>query len=61
MSQYKEGTHWAEVDPSLYAPINQGIVLIKGSEQNKEAKAFYDFVLSTKGKEILNKFGYLVP
>ncbi len=61
MSQYKEGTHWAEVDPSLYAPINQGIVLLKAGEQNKEAKALYDFILSTKGKEILKKFGYLVP
>ncbi len=61
MSQYKEGTHWAEVDPSLYAPINQGIVLLKAGEQNQEAKALYDFILSAKGKEILKKFGYLVP
>lgn len=60
MSQYKEGTHWAEVDPSLYAPINQGIVLLKAGEQNKEAKAFYDFILSAKGKEILKNFGYHV-
>ena len=61
MTQYKEGTHWVEVDTTLYAPINQGIVLLKAGEQNKEAKAFYDFVLSAKGKEILKKFGYLVP
>ncbi|HQR74744.1 MAG TPA: molybdate ABC transporter substrate-binding protein [Sulfurovum sp.] len=61
MSQYKEDTHWAEVDPSLYSPINQGIVLLKAGEQNQEAKALYDFILSAKGKEILKKFGYLVP
>ena len=61
MTQYKEGTHWVEVDTTLYAPINQGIVLLKAGEQNKEAKALYDFVLSAKGKEILKKFGYLVP
>ncbi len=61
MSQYKEGAHWADVDPSLYTPINQGIVLLKAGEQNKEAKALYDFILSAKGKEILKKFGYHIP
>lgn len=61
MTQYKEGIHWAQVDTALYAPINQGIVVLKAGEKNQEAKAFYDFILSAKGQGILKQFGYLIP
>lgn len=61
MAQYKEGIHWADVDPKLYTPINQGIVVLKNGEANSEVAAFYTFMLSAKAKKILNDFGYLVP
>jgi molybdate transport system substrate-binding protein len=61
MSMYKEGLNWVDVNPKLYTPINQGIVIIKNAKDNKEAKAFYDFILSADAKKIFNKFGYLVP
>ena len=61
MKQYKEGMHWAEVDPKLYTPIEQGIVILKKGEENSEVKAFYDFMLSQNAKKILIDFGYLVP
>ncbi|MBQ7675499.1 MAG: extracellular solute-binding protein, partial [Campylobacter sp.] len=46
------------VDSSLYDPIAQGIVILKKAENNAEAKAFYDFILGEKGKEIFAKYGY---
>ncbi|MGB5868202.1 MAG: molybdate ABC transporter substrate-binding protein [Arcobacteraceae bacterium] len=61
MAQYKEGINWADVDPKLYTPIKQGIVLLKNGESNSEAKAFYKYILSTKAKKILSSYGYLVP
>ncbi|MGB7402766.1 MAG: molybdate ABC transporter substrate-binding protein [Arcobacter sp.] len=61
MGMYKEGVNWVDVNPKLYTPINQGIVIIKNAKDNKEAKAFYDFILSADAKKIFNKFGYLVP
>ncbi len=61
MKQYKEGIHWAEVDPKLYTPIKQGIVILKKGALNSEVKAFYDFILSQEAKKILIDFGYLVP
>jgi len=61
MKQYKEGIHWAEVDPKLYTPIKQGIVILKKGEENPEVKAFYDFMLSPKAQKILTEFGYLLP
>lgn len=60
MLKYKEAIHWADVDESLYTPIDQGMVILKKGEKNREVKAFYDFMLSTKAKEILKSFGYKV-
>ena len=60
MKEYKKGVQWVEVDPKLYTPIAQGIVLLKQAENNAEAKAFYDFVLSAKAKAIFKSYGYLV-
>ena len=61
MKKYKEGSHWAEVDPKLYTPIKQGIVILKKGKENSEVQAFYDFMLSQDAKKILMDFGYLLP
>ncbi len=61
MKQYKKGIHWESVDKTLYTPIDQGIILLKTAKDNKEAKAFYDFILSPKAKEIFKRYGYLLP
>ncbi len=60
MAQYKEGVNWAPVDPTLYTPIKQGVVLLKNGENNSEYKAFYDFILSDVAKRILKQYGYIV-
>ena len=60
MSQYKENIDWVSVDPKLYTPIDEGIVILNRAKQNKEARAFYDFILSPKAKKIFVDFGYLV-
>ncbi len=60
MSHFKEGLHWSEVDQKLYTPIDQGMVILKEGEGNAEVKAFYDFVLGDKAKEIFKQYGYKV-
>ena len=61
MKQYKEGIHWAEVDPKLYTPIKQGIVILEKGESSAEVRAFYDFMLSDEAQKILTDFGYRLP
>ncbi len=61
MAQFKKEIHWIDVNPKLYTPINQGIVILKDGKENKEVKAFYDFILSKRAKKILENFGYMVP
>jgi len=57
MKRYKKDVNWIEVDPALYTPIKQGIVLLK---DKKEAKEFYDFIFSETAKKILKSYGYNV-
>jgi len=61
MQQFKKGIHWVEVDPKRYAPIDQGIVLLKHAESSPEAAAFYAFILSKRAAMIFEKFGYQIP
>ena len=61
MAKYKENIHWREVDPRLYIPIEQGIIVLKNAEANSEVAAFYAFMFSDKAQKILHDFGYLAP
>lgn len=61
MTQYKEGVNWALVKAGTYRPIDQGIVLLKNGANNSEAKAFYDFMLGKKAREIMSRYGYILP
>ena len=58
MAQYKEDVHWKTLDSSLYTPIEQGIVLLKYADNNKDYKLFYEFILSKEAKNIFIKYGY---
>ena len=60
MSEYKENIHWSDVNETLYTPIDQGMVILKKGEENPEVKAFFEFMLSEKAKEVLKNFGYKV-
>lgn len=60
MSHYKENIHWSEVNETLYTPIDQGMVILEKGEGNPEVKAFYEFMLGEKAKEILKNYGYKV-
>jgi len=59
MAQYKENVNWADVDPALYTPIKQGVVLLKYGENSAEYKAFYDFILGDEAKAIFKAYGYI--
>ena len=54
---------WLEVPKESYQPIEQGIVILKyGAEKNAEsAKRFMGFMVSSKARNILEKFGYILP
>lgn len=52
--------NWVAIDPDIYTPIEQGIVILKSSNEFfEEAQQFYNFLFSNKAQETLEKFGYL--
>ena len=61
LRQLKQGKEWIAIEPSLYSPIKQGIVLLKKGEKSSGAKAFYDFMLGEKARAILKAYGYQLP
>ena len=60
MKRFKEGVNWSSVDTNLYAPIQQGIVLLKEADNINAYQEFYDFILSEKAKAIFMTYGYTI-
>jgi molybdate transport system substrate-binding protein len=54
----KETEHLV-LNPALYEPIQQRMVLMKNAPQ--EAVALYQFMQSPKAQALLRSFGYQVP
>jgi molybdate transport system substrate-binding protein len=57
----QEGKFWFEVDPKLYAPIEQGFVVLKAAASLPEVKAFDQFLLSPEAQKVFEDFGYGKP
>lgn len=60
MKKYKKNIHWVDIDTKLYTPIKQGMSILKHAQQNKEAKAFYEFIQTKEAKMILQSYGYII-
>jgi molybdate transport system substrate-binding protein len=58
IKKLKNNLYIKRIDTKFYTPIKQGIVLLK--DANKDAKYFYDFILSKEAKKILKEFGYIL-
>ena len=52
------GKHYWLVDKSVYPPIRQQAVLVKGSENNKAAQQFIAYLKSPQGRAAIKAFGY---
>jgi len=57
MRKYKK--NWIEVPINYYTPIKQGIVLLSRAKKNKEATAFFSYMLSKNAAKILKAYGYI--
>lgn len=49
------------IDEALHEPIDQALAVCEGSKQKEQAKAFATYVNSKEGREILRRFGFLLP
>ncbi|PTQ96974.1 molybdate transport system substrate-binding protein [Mucilaginibacter yixingensis] len=56
--------YWQAISPKTYAPIEQGMVVLKHATDAGNVAAanrFYQYMLSGAAKSILKKYGYIVP
>jgi molybdate transport system substrate-binding protein len=49
---------WKAIDPKTYAPILQGMVILKPGATNPNAEKFYRYILSADAKRIFEQYGY---
>ena len=52
---------WVLVPEELHKPLNQGMGIIQGTENEPAARVFSDFVNGEKGREIMTKYGFSFP
>ncbi|MFI5160685.1 MAG: molybdate ABC transporter substrate-binding protein [Sphingobacteriales bacterium] len=57
-SEGKTKLYWKVVDPKSYAPIKQGMIVIKATKEAKSAEKFYQYMLGSAAKAILKEYGY---
>jgi len=56
----KQKIYWKAIDPKLYSPIQQGMVILKHADGNANAIKFYEYILSADAKKIFKEYGYYV-
>jgi len=54
---------WARIDPNVYKPIQQGMVILSYAKQGNYGNAvkFFNYLSSPAAKQLLKKNGYQIP
>jgi molybdate transport system substrate-binding protein len=50
-----------KIDPALYEPLDQELVVCGRGEQADAAKQFADFIGSREGREVMSRYGFQLP
>ncbi|MBI4287406.1 MAG: molybdate ABC transporter substrate-binding protein [Chloroflexi bacterium] len=52
---------WVLIPESLHQPIDQALGIVKGTPREKESRRFVAVVNSPQGREIMRKYGFVLP
>jgi molybdate transport system substrate-binding protein len=55
-----KGRFW-RIPENMYAPIQQGVVLIRASPNAQGARAFLDYIKKTETAALLTRYGFVLP
>jgi molybdate transport system substrate-binding protein len=57
----KEKGRYARVPENLYAPIQQGVALVRSSRNPQGARAFLDYIKRPATTALLERYGFVLP
>jgi molybdate transport system substrate-binding protein len=60
LSMQSDG-HWVLIPEELHKPLDQGLAVIEGAKNEQAARQFADFILSSEGQAIMNRYGFTLP
>ncbi len=52
---------WVLIDEALHDPLNQALAVIKRTPHEAEARQFAAFVNSPQGREVMQRYGFVLP
>ncbi|MDT5268126.1 MAG: molybdate transport system substrate-binding protein [Acidobacteriota bacterium] len=52
---------WVLIPAEMHKPLNQALGVVKGSKHEKAARRFAAFVNSTQGRNVMRKYGFILP
>lgn len=56
-----DGGSFLKIDPSLHVPLDQALVVCGKGPEADRARQFADFVGSKEGREIMTRYGFILP
>ena len=59
--ELKEKGRFSSVPENLYAPIQQGVVLLRAAQNPQGARAFLDYVKTPATSALLERYGFTLP
>jgi molybdate transport system substrate-binding protein len=50
--------YWKAIDPKIYSPIGQGMVVLKSTTNKANAEKFFKYMQNADARKILKEYGY---
>ncbi len=57
----EEDLDFTLIEEELHEPLEQSIGIVEGTDEEEGARKFIEFILNGNGKEIMEKYGFVVP
>jgi molybdate transport system substrate-binding protein len=54
------GKYW-EIPADAHPPLEQGAIILKNSKHQTEAKTFLEFLKGDRGRDIMRRYGFILP
>jgi molybdate transport system substrate-binding protein len=52
---------WTLIEETLHEPIDQALAVVAATDHEPEARAFCDFVNGAQGREVMQRYGFVLP